>query len=95
MCKVTPISGKNDNNSRFLQVFLIFGQGGAVMGRMGLMGIPLRLQRMGSMVVSLRGQRLAASSRLAYWAYWPYRHWAYSCRYGMRWRRVVARVMAV
>ena len=28
MCKVTPISGKNDNNSRFLQVFLIFGQGG-------------------------------------------------------------------
>ena len=35
MCKVTPISGKNDNNSRFLQVFLIFGQGGgAVMGRL-------------------------------------------------------------
>lgn len=79
MCKVTPISGKNDNNSRFLQVFLIFGQGGgavAGMGRMGLMGIPLRWQRMGSMVVALRGRRLAASSRLAYWAYWAY--WAYS-----------------
>ena len=50
------------------------------MGRMGLMGIPLRWQRMGSMVVALRGRRLVASSRLAYWAYWaywPYPHWAY------------------
>lgn len=50
-------------------------------------------QRMGSMVVALRGQRLVASSRLTYWAYWAY--WLYRCRYGMRWRRVVARVMAV
>ena len=51
------------------------------------------------MVVALRGQRLAALSRLAYWAYWAYwaysPHWPYRCRYGMRWRRVVARVMAV
>lgn len=90
MCKVSSISGKNDNNSRFLQVFLIFGQGGAVaigpigpMGLMGLMGIPLREQRLGSMVVALRGQRLAASSRLTYWAYWAY--WAYSPHWAAGW----------
>ena len=44
----------------FYKFFLIFGQGGAVaigpigpMGLMGLMGIPLREQRLGSMVVAL------------------------------------------
>ena len=35
MCKVTPISGKNDNNSRFLQVFFDFwaGRGSAASAR--------------------------------------------------------------
>ena len=81
MCKVTPISGKNDNNSRFLQVFLIFGQ------RLGSMVVALRWRRLAA------SSRLAYWVYGAYWAYSA--HWAYRCRYGMRWRRVVARVMAV
>ena len=42
----------------------------------------LRWQRMGSMVVALRERRLAASSRLTYWAYWAY--WAYSPHWAPR-----------